>query len=262
MALNHPIAYLGDHVLLTTTKYNRKIYVDGRDISVAPHLLMDGDWEYWVSAFFQRRILARAKQEPKGSIIIDGGANFGWYSLLAHFTVEGHYNVWSFEPNPMVYELLRKTFSINGMNCAQAVPMAVSDCASVMLLSLKGDEMGSSQMVEMQEKWDPDTAHIVSRVALDTMIPPGSRVAIIKLDIEGHEPQALAGAKRILQENPDIELFVEHNPSDAETEILRWLIADGFLINWIGYDANPVLKTFDELASVPKADMLWLHRGR
>ena len=68
--------YLGNNIALTKTIYGQKMYVDTRDQSLTPHILLDGDWEGNITKVF----LANVKS---GMHVVDIGANVGYYSLLA-----------------------------------------------------------------------------------------------------------------------------------------------------------------------------------
>jgi hypothetical protein len=50
----------------------------------------------------------------------------------------------------------------------------------------------------------------------------GNSVQLIKLDLQGYELHALRGAKRILQENPDIKLLLEFWPFGLKEAGTRW----------------------------------------
>jgi hypothetical protein len=67
-------------------------------------------------------------------------------------------------------------------------------------------------------KADGDSRRVVptEMVALDDYFKPGQCVDLIKLGIQGYELHALRGAKRVLQENADINLLLEFWPSGLE----------------------------------------------
>ena len=69
-----------------------------------------------------------------------------------------------------------------------------------------------------------DSRHAVpiDIVALDDYFKPGQRVDLIKMDIQGYEFHALRGAKRVLEENPDINLLLEFWPWGLEQAGVHW----------------------------------------
>jgi hypothetical protein len=75
-AAGRDMIYLGDYTALTRTIYGHKMYVDTRDVSLAPHLLLDGYWEQWITNIFRELV-------KPGMTVVDVGANFGYYSVLA-----------------------------------------------------------------------------------------------------------------------------------------------------------------------------------
>jgi FkbM family methyltransferase len=257
--MTRPIAYLGNDTLLTMTKFGRKIYVDGRDLSIAPHILMQGDWESWITSFLQRKLLQR-DDEP-GAFVLDVGANVGWYSLASYFVKEGVYKTYAFEPNPRLAELLRRTFAVNGLREKWVYEVAVGERAGQAQIAWRDADFGGGSLVKVEGVPDGPGVAGVGMIALDDAVNPGSRVALIKIDVEGHEPQVLRGAKRILQENPAIDLLVEHHKSQDEHDVIQWLIdQEGFGISHIGIDSNEHPISSRQAAELPDAEMLYLTR--
>jgi Methyltransferase FkbM domain len=70
-----------------------------------------------------------------------------------------------------------------------------------------------------------DSRHAIpiEMVALDDYFKPGQRVDLIKLDIQGYELNALRGANRVLQENPDIQLLFEFWPYGLKQAGATWV---------------------------------------
>lgn len=48
--------YMGDSKALTNTIYGHKMYVKTTDLSLAPHILLDGFWENWITKVFIREV--------------------------------------------------------------------------------------------------------------------------------------------------------------------------------------------------------------
>ena len=59
-------------------------------------------------------------------------------------------------------------------------------------------------------------------IALDDYFKPGERVDAIKMDIQGYDLHPLRGAKRVLQENPCVQLLLELWPSGLEQAGDNW----------------------------------------
>ena len=62
----------------------------------------------------------------------------------------------------------------------------------------------------------------IGMMALDDYFKPGERVDLIKADIQGYELHALQGAKRILEENPEIKLLLEFWPYGLKQAGAKW----------------------------------------
>jgi FkbM family methyltransferase len=132
--------YLGDHTALTRTVYGHKLYVDTRDLSLTPHLLMDGAWEMWITRALEELI------EP-GMTVVDVGANVGWYTLLAAERVGPSGRVVAFEANPETVALLRRTVDVNGARGWTTVePVALADREGEITLHALAEHRGTSSI--------------------------------------------------------------------------------------------------------------------
>ncbi len=93
--------YVGNNTALTRTVHGHKMLVDSRDISLTPHLLLDGDWEPWIAKVVRRHV-------RPGTVAVDVGSNCGFYSLLLAEGVGPTGRLFAFEGNPRMAELTRK----------------------------------------------------------------------------------------------------------------------------------------------------------
>lgn len=100
-------AYLGRQQALARILGRYKIYVDTRDIGISSHLMMDGYWEMWVTEEMMRNL-------RRGAVVADIGANLGYFTLLMADLTGSDGHVMSFEPNPDLASLVRKSVEING----------------------------------------------------------------------------------------------------------------------------------------------------
>lgn len=117
--------------------------------------------------------------------IIDIGANTGVYSLVAK-TVNPKAKVYSFEPHPMFFKMMRENISLNGFDI---VPFekAISDTNAAVTID---DYAGRSSSLT------------IPSVTLDTFITQNSigKIDLIKIDVETHEPQVLRGFSRFFSQ--------------------------------------------------------------
>ena len=142
-------------------------------------------------------------------IVLDVGANIGWYSLIA---AKYGANVHAFEPDPLNFKLLNENIDINHYSSKiQAHQLAVSDQESILPLYLYPDKnrgRHSLHAIDGCEKID------VKTIRLDDFITEQSlaidKIRLIKMDIEGHEYPALKGASTLLEHVP--YLLIEHAP--------------------------------------------------
>jgi FkbM family methyltransferase len=153
-----------------------------------------------------------------GAIVADVGANIGIYSEFLSGCVGLAGMVHSFEPSPDNFRRL----------CA-----ATRKLSNVLLSQAAVGEHSGESKLYISEKLnvdhrtylaDGDSRHMVpiQMVALDDYFKPGQRVDLIKMDIQGYELHALRGAKRVLEENTDINLLLELWPSGLKQARGSW----------------------------------------
>lgn len=206
------VAYCGDYTALTTTKFGDGIYVDTRDTSLAPHIMLSGDWEPWVTNAM-KGVFAKIGD---GATFIDVGANFGWYTLFAH-RVGKAARVFAFEPNPRLFDLLCGTLSINGMRVKTTLSRyACTEVECERFLEFSWQELGGGLLTAIAKNRDRKYESVMG-TTLDVAVDAErlqTNGLIIKIDVEGGEVDALRGATKLLERKP--VLFVEHHQHNVE----------------------------------------------
>lgn len=200
-------AYLGDHIGLCRVLARYKLYVDTRDIALAPHVLLDGFWESWITQFVARRV-------RPGWTAFDVGANYGYFSLLLADLVGPQGHVFSVEPNPAVTPLLRRSVALNGFAGRTTIceVAAGSSDESFSTLLVPDTSPGQAAMIsDSAAVWENCISVPVRNATLDSLIAPGQRVDFLKIDAEASEERIIAGMSAILETSrPDI--LLEFNP--------------------------------------------------
>jgi FkbM family methyltransferase len=143
-------------------------------------------------------------------VILDVGANFGLYSLLAEPKLSAAGCVHVFEPNPHALSLLRRNFEgIDSPSRVQIHAMAVgADVGTVRFFC--SEDSAFSSVIE-NRRHPVRIAMEVPQTTLDAFVSEHSlpRVDLLKIDVEGYEPEILAGATRLLTREDAPIVFIE-----------------------------------------------------
>lgn len=145
----------------------------------------------------------------EGDVVIDIGANIGYYTLIAAKLVGKNGKVYAFEPEPINFSFLKKSVGINNYKNAVCEQKAVSNKTGVTRLFVnKRSILSYSIVMGGMDYIDIETVKLD-----DYFKDKNSKVNIIKVDIEGAEALALEGMQKILNENRSIKIFSEFFPS-------------------------------------------------
>ncbi len=246
----------GEFEALTALFTGQKMYVDTRDISVAPHLMLDGIWEPEITKVYRSLI-------KRDSIVIDVGANFGYFGIVAGTTVEHEGGVYFIEANNTFMPYIRKSVAVNGMeDIATISNIGIGDKDSSLELQLMGDYWGSSSFSDSQvtgsrERFDiSDTrSKTVKVTTLDSycLRYKIDHIDILKVDIEGFEEAAYSGMKRIIKQSPNMKLLLEFTPASYKNpeKFYNKIIKDFkfvYAINQAGELKS--ISTYNQLAAI------------
>ena len=164
----------------------------------------------------ERHLLAR--HLSPGSVVVDAGANVGIYSQFLARCVGPGGVVHSFEPSPENFGRLHAALS--QFSNVRLNQLAVSDKTGDSLLYVS-EELNVDHRAYPIEGETRRTVSIRSTM-LDDYFKAGECVDLIKMDVQGYELHVLRGAKRLLQENPEINLLLELWPYGLKQAGTRW----------------------------------------
>lgn len=167
-------------------------------------------------------------------LIIDVGANLGWYALLFGVLSAGKADVYAFEPEPNNFELLTKNIQLNGSRNVHAVQKALSDhCGPVTLYRHNANNLGRHSLIPMNEGdvIDVESTTIDHFVASNRL--EQRPVKLLKIDVEGLEISVLRGAAEtlsrtetiILEYSPELMVASGVDPAD----LVDCLVGHGFV---------------------------------
>lgn len=156
-----------------------------------------------------RFLLDHIELQPN-EIILDIGANIGWYSLL--FAKKFPKNkIFAFEPEPKNYDFLLENIQLNKLENIVPIKKAISDNeATINLYKFNETNLGrhSALPINTNEIITVD-ATTIDNFVISNQIDPAN-IKLLKIDIEGYELQALKGATQTLNSIPYI--MCEYSP--------------------------------------------------
>jgi len=209
------------------TVEGHKMFVDTRDYGVAFRLLSVQTFEPKLTEVFKRIL-------RPGDVVVDIGANIGYFTLLASGLVGELGRVYAFEPAPDNFALLNKNLTANASKNVYAIQKALSSHKGSGKLLLEAKNWGSHRIVETVA--DGQSVE-VEMISMDEFFTNGNqRVDAIKMDAEGSEIRILHGASGLLRNNPDLALFSELHPKvlraagHCPNQYLRMLVDQGFVM--------------------------------
>jgi FkbM family methyltransferase len=241
--------------VLTTNPDGRFLYVDGHDTSLTPSILLRRRWEPGVTRLFCRLLGA-------GDHVLEVGSNIGWYTLLAAERVGPEGRVFAFEPNPTAFDLLQTNVFVNGLwDRCRLDRRALSDRDGTATLHVAGSFLGSGRLRpftagDLVWQQQPDSVIESEAVTLDEVLT-GQEIDIMKVDVEGSEPDVFAGGDKFFAANESLRLVFEYTPGEHGPELLRWMRGQRFELHTINrLGRTRVLHDDEALAGCLNIDLL------
>lgn len=247
--------YVGGEDVLCTVLGRYKMFVDARDISLAPHLMVDGAWEMWVTE-------AVAALLRPGMIAADVGANLGYFTMImADICRGGH--VHAFEPNPRMAGLLWRNMLINGFERRTTLHADALGDEDGRLAHLVVPEMqqGGAHLVDAAGVGDRASLPLALR-RLDGI--PGARDAeLVKVDAEGSEQAIWRGMAGMIAGTRLHTVLLEFAPvrTPDPAAFLAEIEAAGFSLGYVHESRGMVSATREDLlGSHPHEERMLLLR--
>jgi FkbM family methyltransferase len=218
----------GKRVLRIVTRDKLRIEVDGLVIQgpvAASRILTQiatGSYEVFEVGLFKESLAT-------GMVVVDVGANVGYYTLIAARIVGEQGRVFGFEPDPRTLAALRANVAANRLRNVTVIGKAASDregeCEMYLDSSANRSSLYRSASLDRVMRRD-----LIETTTVDNVLG-GLAADVVKMDIEGAEPAALRGMRRSLK--PETVLFLEFAPpvlasAGTDADEFRRLLLDEF----------------------------------
>ena len=156
---------------------------------------------------YESQLILREVKE--GDVVIDIGANIGYYSILLADKVGVNGKVYAFEPNKICFEILKKNVEKSGLNNVVLVNKAVSDKKGINKLFISEENYGDHKLFKDKKN---RINKVIKTVKLDDFFKNREeKINFIKIDSQGWEPAIIEGSKKIIKrDRPTI--FFEYSP--------------------------------------------------
>ena len=196
-------------------------------------IIKTGVWERQTSAVFKEII------QP-GMVIVDIGANIGYFSFLSAILSGPTGSVHAFEPCPEYRKRMLNSLECNCFDQIRVMPYALSDKKQQRNL-YKG--LASARM----EKWthaDPVFNKIHDVIVVDCMTLDDyssqnlSRLDVLKIDVDGHEVNVVNGGRNTIEKYKPVIVIELYEPA----------------LNDAGTSVTELLDIFEELNYVPYSE--------
>ena len=213
-----PVFQAGPEVVVTEVD-GFLLGVPGREWRLAAYYALRGLPEPGMMRLFQGLV-------KPGMVVVDIGAHIGIYTLYALRQLGGDGKIFSFEPTPRTFALLRDNVQVNGFlesGVVRFVQRAVSDRGGRAVFTTYGGNSGHNSLFAGEAEGEQIE---VETVTLDEALAQEARVDVVKIDAEGAEPMIVRGMARILAGNPAIRILMEFAPGHlrrAGIDPLEWL---------------------------------------
>jgi FkbM family methyltransferase len=192
----------------------------------------------------------RRKHHGDGVIALDCGANIGVHTIEWASNMTGWGSVIAIEAQERIYYALAGNIAINNCFNALAVNAAVSSESGTMQVpnpnyftpssfgSLELRQRPNTEFIGQAIDYTDNTV-LVRKLTLDELNLP--RVDFIKIDIEGMELEALAGARNTINAFRPI-LLIEKIKTDLR-QLEQWLVDNGYQMITLGINILAVHKS-------------------
>ena len=178
-----------------------KIYPWRGDKLIGECLLATGSYEPHVLPIFLESL-------REGDTVLDIGANIGIYSLLSAHRVGEKGTIFAIEPVAKNVRSICAGILANGFQNVSVVPVAASDKSWAIAVLRHSDS--SNGIVDANLNSNSHTDYVPTQ-RLDDLLAGLSRLDVVKIDIEGHEPIAWAGLKSLVAKHRPL-IFTEFSP--------------------------------------------------
>lgn len=152
---------------------------------------------------YETKLILRQAQDC--DVVVDVGANIGYYTLLM---AQKARRVYAIEPEENNFEVLEKNVKENNLRNIVTVRAAASNKNGRIKLYKSEDNWGDHRVYGAKNNkiWS-----YVNCLRLDKILETEQKISLVKIDTQGWEPAVIEGVKKIIERDSPT-LFLEYWP--------------------------------------------------
>jgi FkbM family methyltransferase len=197
---------------LTPTRYGLMLY-NSNDTIIGKDLEAYGEWSQAEMDFLLPYI-------PTNGLCVDIGANIGTHTLFFANVVGAEGLVFAFEPQPIVFQLLCGNVALNDLLNVRTFNVALGEKTGIVNIPFKNYlKKGNFGKVRVAEQLE-ENIYPVPALTLDSFSFP--RLDLIKIDVEGYEPQVILGSVETIKKHEPF-IYAEYQPENQTKDLVSIL---------------------------------------
>ena len=206
--IHHPVTYKIADVLVNRIASENGIFeIEGFKMKrgrTTRYMVLTGKYEEGTMDLMKKEI-------KSGMNVFDLGANIGMFTLLSSKLVGESGHVFSFEPDPYLFNVLKENLILNNVNNVSIYQIAVSNTVGVEKFSMNLEQDGDNRLNSntMNENYVE-----VKTTTIDDFCEKNElKINFLEMDIQGSEAKVFQGMKQTLKKSPNIKIITEFYPS-------------------------------------------------
>lgn len=173
-----------------------------------------GKYEEYETMLMQKQLTGKG-------VVVDVGANIGYYTLLMATVAK---KVYALEPDKECFEILKKNVEENKLKNVVILNVAASNKKENRKLFVDKDNLGNGRL-NSKDCFSFDSAQdrndvIVDCLRLDDILINEHKIDLIKIDTQGWEPAVIEGTRKIIERDKPT-MFLEYSPAEYKDEKMK-----------------------------------------
>lgn len=168
---------------------------------ISREIQWSGIWERTTTEFFKKNM-------KKGDVVIDIGANIGYFTMLCSRLVGESGKVIAFEPFPAFWCRLQVHIALNQLKNVECIQAALFNRSGLSEIrrgypsAVLFQEQYHKKVSEADREKTPERYAVVTLMTLDSWFADNElkRIDYIKLDVDGPEGAVLEGAAEVIDQ--------------------------------------------------------------